>query len=224
MRSLMRLGVAFAAVLAVSACAVASASAADPLFLFEKAGFKISAGEGELQTLGAFLTIKCKSAKGEGKTGGNDTDTFSGTIDYEGCASLGSAVNSEGDASGVILQKFTGELCWINEKELQVGAFIETSEANRVHILLPFGILDLLWGSQIGSVTPINTATTDIHLALANASGGTGDQAVASCVGLAGTRTPKINVIENETGTVKDGAIVNNSFLLTTEVSGKVDG
>jgi hypothetical protein len=222
MRSLMRLSVAFAAVLAASACAVASASAADPLFLFEKTGFKLTAEKGELQTLGAFLTIKCKTATGEGKTGGIDTDTFSGTIDYQGCESLGTPVNSEGDATGVILQKFTGELCWINEKELKVGAFIETSEANRVHILLPFGILDLLWGSQIGTVTPIGTATTDIHLALANS--GTGDQAVASCVGLAGTRTPKINVIENETGTVKDGAIVNSTFLLTTEVSGKVDG
>jgi hypothetical protein len=196
------------------------AAALDPLFLFSTTSFTASGGEGKLETLSAFMTITCKKASGKGKTAGNDTATFSGTITYEECAALGSPINSEGDASGVVLQKFTGELCWINEAKLEVGAFIETSEANRVHLLLPFGALDLLWGSQVATVTPVATKTKFGNLSL---SGTNGDQAVSSCVGLTGTKTPSLKVIESETGTVKDGTIVARGTL-TSEVEGQIDG
>jgi hypothetical protein len=218
MKSLTKLGVAFVAVLALGVAMVSTASAADPLFLFgTKTGFKVSGPEGHLKTLGGFLEITCKKTTGSGKTTGNDTDGFEGTVEYKECTSLGSEVKSLGAAAGTIVQKFKGELCWTNEKELKVGAYVEATE--HVHVELPFGILDLIFGSQIGTITPVNAKTKTITLTLTGASG---DPGVASCTGLS-ARTGSLKIIENENGTEKDGAI-EAKLEMTPEEEGQIDG
>jgi hypothetical protein len=217
MRYLRLLGVALAAAFALGAMVVATASAEDALFLQggTKTGFKVSGKGGTLSTLSNFFGITCTGASGSGNTGGNMTETFSGTIDFTGCNA-----NSLGDPAGTILYKFAGLLCYISENPLEVGAYIEATET--VHIEgLPFGLLVLFLkgSSQVAKVTPINTSTTTFTESL---SGKGGDQAVGSCKDLGATLTPGIKAVENEKGETMGS--IETSLTLTTEEAGTVDG
>jgi hypothetical protein len=143
------------------------------------------------------------------------TETFSGTMGYTGCNE-----NSLGDPAGTVLYKFAGLLCYISENPLEVGMYIELTEA--VHLEgLPFGLLVLLLkgSSQVAKVTPMNTSTTTFTLVL---SGKGGDPGIVSCKDLGVTLTPGLKEVENEQGETM--ASIETTMTVTTEEAGTVDG
>jgi hypothetical protein len=216
MRFLLKLGAVLAALLVLGVATASMASAADPLWLFSKTGFKVAGGAGTLSTLGNFFSITCKKLEGTGNTGGNDTETFTGTLTFKECNA-----NSLGSASGVISYAVNGLLCWTNEAKLEVGLYIAATNAVHLENVPLIGLLSFSAGSSdVASITPVNTATTTLTEKLTQSGG---DQSITSCVDLGTTLKPKISVTQNEGTEVKDGAI-GTEAKVTTEVSGTVDG
>jgi hypothetical protein len=216
MRYVKTFGLALAAMFVLAMTVAAMASAADPLFLFGTQTSTISGGSGKLTTLGSFFGLECKKVTGSVTPGGNDSETFTGSIDFEECNA-----NSLGDKTGIILFKFDGLLCWINESKLEVGAYILATEDVHLENVPLIGLLVFLKGSsQIAALTPVGVSTT---LLTAKLSGASGDQSPTSCVDLGTTLKPEIKVSENESATEHDAAI-NQEFDLHFATAGTLDG
>jgi hypothetical protein len=219
MRNVKRLSAAAAvlAVLAVVGVAMAAtASAADPLFLFgTKTGFTATGGSGVLTTVGSIFSITCEKIDATGKTGGSDTETFTGTVTFSKCNA-----NSLGDASGIIKFEVKGLLCYISEAPLQVG--LDILNVADVHLETALGLRVFLKNSSdVAALTPIATKTKTLTAKLETS--GNGVQKVTSCVDLGTTLSPSILVQSNESGAETKGAI-QTSFTITPEEEGTLDG
>jgi hypothetical protein len=217
MRFLKTQGVALVALLAVGVTMVATASAADPLFLFAGQTGTISEGKGTLSTLTNFFSITCEKSAGS-ITAANDSDTFKGEIEFKECTG-----NSLGSGAGIIKFKFKGLTClWgTAETELKPCAYIEASE--NVHIELGIlGLLDFLTGSSLAcKLTPVNTSTTTLKMACEKLA--TGDQLLTSVKDLGATLKPEIKMSENHKSPETHGVIAS-TFLITFAKAGTLDG
>jgi len=217
MRFLKTLGIALIALLAVGVTMVATASAADPLFLFAGQTGSISEGKGTLSTLSNFFQITCEKSAGS-VAAANDSDTFTGEIEFKECTG-----NSLGSPAGVIKFKFKGLTClWgTAETELKPCAYIEATE--NVHVELGFfGLIDfLVKSSQACKLSPDGTSTTDLKMACEKSGGG--DQLLTSVKDLGATLKPEIKVLENHSGSETMGAIAS-TFLITFAKAGTLDG
>jgi hypothetical protein len=219
MRFLKTLGVAVLALLAVGVTMVATASAADPLFLFAGQTGAISEGKGTLSTLTNFFSITCEKSAGS-VSAANDSDTFTGEIEFKECTG-----NSLGSPAGVIKFKFKGLTClWGTvETELKPCAVIETTE--NVHVELGFfGLVDFLKGSsQACKLSPDGTSTTDLKMACEKVAGTNGDPLLKEVKDLGATLKPEIKVLENHGSTETMGAIAS-TFLIKFANAGTLDG
>jgi hypothetical protein len=216
MRFLKTLGVALVALLAVGVTMVATASAADPLFLFAGQTGTISEGKATLTTLTGFFAITCEKSTGK-VNAANDSETFTGEIEFKECTG-----NSLGSPAGVIKFKFKGLTClWGAENELKPCAYIETTE--NVHIELGFfGLLDFLIGSSlVCKLTPDGIATTDLRMAFEKSANG--DPLLTSVKDLEVTLKPEIKVLENHESPETHG-VITATFLITFAKAGTLDG
>jgi hypothetical protein len=219
MRRFKRLGAVFAILAALGVVMAASASAAenDALFLFTKTGFTIKGGAGTLSTLGNPFSITCTGLSGSGSTGGNETETFTATLDFTGCNA-----NSLGDAAKTVLFKASGLLCLISTTELLVGLFILVSEVVHLENVPLVGLLEFLVGSSLIFVI-VPDGQDAKEFTIKSETSGTGDQKVTSCKDLEKTLTPAIKVLLAHAGSEADGAITT-SATITSEVLGTIDG
>ena len=216
MRFLKTLGVALVALFAVGVTMVATASAADPLFLFAGQPGTISEGKGTLSTLTNFFSITCQNSTGKVEAA-NDSDTFTGEIEFKECTG-----NSLGSPAGVIKFKFKGLTClWGAENELKPCALIESTE--NVHVELGFlGLVDFLIGSsQACKLTPDGTSTTDLKMACEKVANG--DPLLKEVKDLGATLKPEIKVLENHKAPETSGVIAS-TFLITFAKAGTLDG
>src|SRR3978361_1163961 len=124
MRSLKLIGAMFV-VLAFSAVAVATASAAETLWKILPGSvgetFTGKSGKATLQQKGG-ISITCASSSialsstellKEGATSEKDATLSKATVDFEKCTSAGLPTNSVSDASGIILVKVNIHNCMI---------------------------------------------------------------------------------------------------------------
>jgi hypothetical protein len=157
-------------VLAFSAVAVATASAAETLWTWlpGSAGetFKGTSGEAVLSAKdeGKTLTVKCKKSTlllsdtvegkevhsellKEGSIEGKDATLALMIIHFEGCLALGLAANSPGDTKEIILVHVEEHNCMIEPKDF--GVLLKILP---LHIEIPSlkGVLILVEGSVIG--------------------------------------------------------------------------
>lgn len=158
MRQLKIIGVAVIAILALTAITAATASAALPEFLdgtVKGLKFTVKSGAGEL--ISGFA-IGCTSDKGSGEVTG--AKTVSVTVTFEGCTVFFQAANSLGAAAKTIVVPATGELCFIKSgSPLEVGLKLKPTAG--VHIEVPsVGELDVVTGTVVGKVEPINVLQT----------------------------------------------------------------
>jgi len=161
MRSLKTVGLLCMLAMALAAAFAGTASAAVE-FLKNITGntFTATSGKGRLEDTATKLAIKCEKDTASGTVlSGTTIET---TVDFEQCDVAGLAAKSLGDANdttapklGLILLTLKGELCEIKAKE--AGIFF-TLPAGGVHIEIPaLTELQVVTGSVIGVVTPVNT-------------------------------------------------------------------
>jgi hypothetical protein len=148
MRKLKVLGAAIIAVVALSAIASATASAALPEFLPGNAGEKFTgkSGSGTLEVPGEGPII-CSADTVTGENTGTTKKTALALITFTGCKVFG-IINaaSLGDAAGTILVHAELELCYIDKAKKEVGVLTEVLP---VHIEV-FGKLLIVTGDQVG--------------------------------------------------------------------------
>jgi hypothetical protein len=192
------------------------ASASDPLFLVSDKTFTIEGQKATLTTEGNPFASSCEKVKGTG-TVENDKDTFTATLDYEGCNA-----NTLGDLAKTMLFKVTGETCVISTSpELVVGLYFETTENVHVENVPISGLYILLKGSSdVGAITPINVATKDFTVKFETSS--TGVQKVKECTGLV-VRKPSIKVSINEAAS-EVGAAIEQTVTILLEHNATLDG
>jgi hypothetical protein len=155
MRGLKLVG-AFFAILALTAVAAASASAALPEFLPGSGTFTGKSGVASLQVKGG-ATITCKTSTSTGELTGVKSDKV--TITFEGCTVAGLTVLGLGAAKGTIVVTLDSELCQIGSKD--VGVILTILPTTGLHIEVPTGKhLILVIGSVIGLLSPINSSKT----------------------------------------------------------------
>jgi len=146
------LGLAVLALFALSAFAASMASAEEGIL--PPSNFTIKGGTQKLATL-AEEEIVCKKVEGSGTflTEKEKDQHATGTLDFKECTSGGFAVNTLGDASGVILAKVLYLVCLVEPKTLLFG-FLVLALENPVHIEVPIikGLI-LVKGYTIGSLT-----------------------------------------------------------------------
>jgi hypothetical protein len=128
-------------VLAFSAVAVATASAAETLWKWLPGTvgetFTGKSGQATLQLAEAEPKVKpaitCKKSLlllpksellAEGATGGKDATLALGILHFEGCTSFGLPANSEGDTSGIILVHLEIHNCMIKKEPKEFGLLI----------------------------------------------------------------------------------------------------
>jgi len=153
-------------IVALSACALASASASALEFLDNVTGntFTATSGAGELRDVANGLSIKCEKdtvTLANGKITG--AKTIEVVVDFEQCTFLGVVANSLGDVAdttgnkrGLILAPAKGELCTIKAGE--VGVFFTVP---LLHIEVPsLGELLEVNGTALGVITPLKSLTT----------------------------------------------------------------
>jgi hypothetical protein len=212
MRTIKLVGAALMAVVALSAIASATASAALPEFLPGSGTFTSTSGAGTLAIQGGN-TITCSSDTNSGSITGPKTVTV--TIDFKGCVLFGFVgAHSLEDASGVILVKATGTLCFIKQASpLQVGLKLTITP---VHIEAG-GQLAKVEGTLYGEVTPLNVNQTGPYKLILEQSGGL--QKIKNCEGEAAT---ELKASENE-GTAKPAGETTTdtiTFAAATEIMG----
>ena len=165
-------------ILALTAIAAATASAATPGFLPAKVGgqFTGKSGKAALQIAPfegkAQASITCKASEIKAKEGeftNAELMTFLFKVTFTGCESVGLAVNSVGDAAKTILAHVEGEACTISNTPLVVGLLLK---------VLPFVIevpttkLTLaVEGSFVSLVTPENKPTKEFQLIITQKGG-----------------------------------------------------
>lgn len=162
MRKLKVLGAAIIAVVALSALAAATASAALPEFLPGNAGEKFTgkSGPGTLE-VPPELPIVCKADTVTGENTGTSKKTGLALVSFTGCTALGFiGAHSLGDPEGTILVHVELELCYINKAAKEVGVI---SEVLPVHIEVA-GKLLVVTGAQVAKITPLNKSTKEFKL------------------------------------------------------------
>jgi hypothetical protein len=155
--------VAVMAVVALSAVATATASAALPELLPGNAGEKFTgkSGSGTLEVPGEG-TIVCKEDSVTGENVGATKKEAAATVTFKGCTAFGFiGAKSLGDAEGTILVNASLKLCYINKANKEVGVL--TKIENPVHIEVA-GKLIVVEGDQVAKITPVNTKTTKYSL------------------------------------------------------------
>jgi hypothetical protein len=187
------IGLAILTVLAVSAVASATASAASPEFVPGAAGttFTGESGSGTLTASGGSITCT-KDLLLNGKlTTAKNLATVE--IHFTGCTAFGIfGAHSLGDSEGTILLTLDLLLCYISkdDKEGKEGVHIEVA-----------GKLIVVKGDQVGQITPVNTKTGKFTIVYKNPP--------VQCEG----KTEHFLAEENETGGFKE------AFEATTETS-----
>jgi hypothetical protein len=155
--------VAMLAVVALSAVATATATAALPELLPGNAGEKFTgkSGSGTLEVPGEG-TIVCKEDSVTGENTGTTKKEAKATVTFKGCTAFGFiGAKSLGDAEGTILVTAALKLCYINKANKEVGVLTKISSP--VHIEVA-GKLIVVEGDQVARITPINTSTTKYTL------------------------------------------------------------
>jgi hypothetical protein len=193
MRNLKIIGMAIAAVTALSAIASGMATAARPEFLVS-GGFPIKftgrSGPGTLAIAGGN-TIECKKTKFTGEVLSAKTADL--TSDIEECTIFGIVnAHSLGDPANVILVTSSAELCYLSKAANPPKVGLRITPTGKIHVEVA-GELALIEGSIIGVLTPVNTRTLEFRLSL-NASMA-GKQEQLRCEGGAETH---FSVSENE--------------------------
>jgi hypothetical protein len=160
---------ALAVVLAFSAVAVATASAAETLWKWLPGSvgetFKGKSGPAELKSTdeGKALTIPCKESTisltepetkvvseliKEGATEGKDATLSLFVVDFKGCKTLGLGINSAGDKTEVILVHIEAHNCMIEK-----GKFGLLLKILPIHLEVPAAkVLILVRGAVIGQL------------------------------------------------------------------------
>jgi hypothetical protein len=187
MRKAKLIWAAVLAMVAVSAVASATASAAAPEFTV-KTKFTDTSGSGTLALTGGN-TIVCRKDKSSGEITGGKTVTD--TIEFEECTIFGFiGAESLGASNEKIIVKAKGELCFISESAKQVGMFLEPEP---VHIEAA-GALAKVEGTLVGEVTPSGRKTKTGELKIKTSGG---KQEFTKC----GTKTASLTGSENEGAT-----------------------
>jgi len=153
MHRLKVLGLAMLALVAVSAVASASASAALPEYS-ATATLSGTSGVSTLTTVGSSTTIVCKKDKFTGTTtGSSKASTFK--VTFEECEA-GGAKCKTGETAGIITSEGTGTLGYISKEAKTVGVSLAPKE-----VVITCGVLKAkVKGTFICAVTPVNTSTT----------------------------------------------------------------
>ena len=136
-------------------------------------------------------------------------------VDVKGCKTLGFSIQTEGDSAETVLVLFALHLCYISKASKTVGASISV-EAPPVILELPaIKKRSQLWGSAIGTVSPVNTKQATGAIAFSQTSG---VQGVEKCEGEA-ARTLEISEDSGKTF-IQTGLtwFVELSFSAATEV------
>jgi len=158
------LGVAILAVVALSAIASASASAAElPEFLPGNAGEKFTgtSGAGTLE-VNALEKITCSSDTVTGENVGTTKKEASATVTFKGCSAFGIAgAKSLGEAEGTIVAHVKLKLCYINISTKEPGVLTKVEKP--VHIEVA-GKLLVVEGDQVAKISPSNTKTKEFKL------------------------------------------------------------
>ncbi len=194
MRKIKVLGAAIVAVVALSALAAATSSAALPEFLPGNAGEKFTgkSGAGTLE-VPPEGPIVCAKDTVTGENTGATKKTALAIIDFTGCKVFG-IVNAQslGDPAGTILVHVELELCYINKATKEVGVLTEVLP---VHIEV-FGKLLLIKGDQVAKITPVGKSTKEFKLTYEQSKG---KAKPAGCEG----KTEEYLTIINEEGAGK---------------------
>ena len=162
MKRIRVIGLALVAVLAISAVASATASAAKPEFVFAgiKKGLKGKSGAGTLETVSKEKVTCAKSTNGGEIEGGNGSKKVTGVVvTFTGCVSSGFKCSTTGAAAGEIVTKsLSGELGYINKAAKTVGVDLApTGGGEFVEFNCAGGIVKVkVKGSVIGQITPVN--------------------------------------------------------------------
>jgi hypothetical protein len=190
---------ALAVVLAFSAVAVATASAAETLWKWLPGSVGETFKGGSKEATLSFkeeektLTVTCKKSTisltepetkvaseliKEGSTEGKDATLALFIVDFEGCTFLGLAVNSTGDKAGIILTHIEAHNCMIGK-----GKFGLLLIPLQVHLEVPAAkALILIRGAVIGELLGAAEGTKVLTYKLdLNAPGGV--QAIKKCEG-----------------------------------------
>jgi hypothetical protein len=174
MRRLKVVLLALGAVMAVSAVASATASAAKPEFVFtgtEKGFTGKQVGSGTLETKGGTkvsCTAGTSTGEIEGASGSNKVTKT--VVTFTACTSSGFECHSPGASSGEIKTKeLKGQLGYISSTEKTVGLDLEPKEGEFFVEFTCFGFLSSkVKGQVIGKLTPVNKEVkTTEHFTLA---------------------------------------------------------
>ncbi|MCW3056336.1 MAG: hypothetical protein JWO21_305, partial [Solirubrobacterales bacterium] len=166
MHRLKVLGLTLVAVLAVSAVAVASASAALPEFTVFPNKATGSGGAGTLETLkGEKVTCTAEKDKSEI----NGAKTVKGVVvTFTGCKEsvFKANCNSAGAAAGeIVTNELSGEIGYVNKATKAVGLDLKPVGELFAEFNCTGGLLKLkVKGSVIGKLSPVNTATKEFKL------------------------------------------------------------
>jgi hypothetical protein len=195
MRTVKMFSTVILAVVALSAIASATASAALPEFNPGSTGTKFTgtSGAGTLSTAAKATLIECTSDEVKGElTGAKKQGTAK--IDFKGCKSFGIVgTKSLGDAEGVILVEALLELCYINKANKEVGVLTEVPSSKPVHVEVA-GKLLIILGDAVGVLKAAAVEPTTKYTITYKQKGG--KQEPAGCEG----KTENLLVQENETG------------------------
>jgi hypothetical protein len=194
MKQIRMLGAAIVAVVASSAVAFATASAALPEFVPGAAGttFTGASGAGTLQMSGGTMECASDTVKGELTS----TTTGTATIAFKGCSvfTLFGAKSLDAESAGEILAHVDVAPCYTNKAKKVVGMIIATSKP--VHVEIAGKLIEIL-GAAVGELLPANTKTTKFKLVFKQKGG---VQEPAGCEG----KPENLSARENEKGEFKD--------------------
>jgi hypothetical protein len=153
MRKVKTVVASITALFILGAIAAAAAYGALPEFLPGSGKFTDVSKESSIEIAGGDL-IKCASDTATGEI--INPKDITATIDFQTCKFTTLVnVNSLGDPTGVILTTVGGELCYLNKGEKKVGIVLKPT--GKIHLeFAGFGILDIVEGSLIGEVKPVN--------------------------------------------------------------------
>ncbi len=170
-------GATFIVAIVLVALASATASAAAPTILPGSGTFVSTTGLGTLFTK-AGSEIACKSETGKGTIlSAQATDA---TIDVTGCTAFGIPANSVGDPSNTMLVILSGNDCYVNKANKEVGVDLSVTPLN---IEVPaIGAKIIIKGNVIGAFTPVNSSKTS-GFALTFTQASNGVQSITKCEG-----------------------------------------
>lgn len=171
MKNIRTAGLILVALLAISAFATATASAALPELVnaegkeLVKKKYTATGGKGKFQTE-KNGTIECSKSTATGEVTGPKTGTT--TVTFTGCAFSGISCKTSGAKAGEIITKATSKLVYVKKETKETGLDLEATEST-----IECTALQKLKvrGSVIGVVTPINTVTSELTLTFKETSG-----------------------------------------------------